>query len=194
MYYKTSRVPCIQQDIVTGYKHNSVRMRRAAAARMRCDSCITAHPCRRGVQRAGLTCSSNRVMTAWTHSTGFCAAMAAHACTSAAADDDGEDDDDDEVEEERTLFRGLRPLRSSIHSALRAERGTARYSVWSVSEGAACRHDSARKFESSDPAKQQRCRWEMKTRVRMRSRERARERERERDCFSFFLLLLSLCL
>ncbi len=101
MYYKTSRVPCIQQDIVTGYKHNSVRMRRAAAARMRC---ITAHPCRRGVQRAALTCSSNRVMTAWTHSTGFCAAMAAHACTSAAADDDGEDDDDDEVEEERTPF------------------------------------------------------------------------------------------
>ncbi|KAL0182944.1 hypothetical protein M9458_022319, partial [Cirrhinus mrigala] len=61
-------------------------------------------------------------MTAWTHSTGFCAAMAAHACTSAAADDDDDEDDDDdgdEVEENRTPFP--RPATPALLDPRRAE-------------------------------------------------------------------------
>lgn len=113
------------------------------ALRLARDRCASVQTRRSERFRGALTCSSNRVMTAWTHSTGFCAAMAAHACTTAA--DEDEEDDDDEVEEERTPFpRSATPaLLDPRRAALRSERGAARYSVWSVSETAACRHDSA---------------------------------------------------
>lgn len=172
-------------------------MRRAAAARMRCDSCVTAHPCRRGVHKAlgALTCSSNRVMTAWTHSTGFCAAMAAHACTSAAADDDDDGgEDNDEVEEERTPFPRSTTL--ALLDPRRAEGRTRNGSVFGL---VGVRNSSmppwqCRKFESSDPAKQQHSsgadgRW--KHECACASRERASERER---LFLVFILFLSLCL
>ncbi len=87
------------------------------------DALHNAHRADEAFQRAALTCSSNRVMTAWTHSTGFCAAMAAHACTSAAADMMVKMMMMMKWRREDAFSRGLRPLRSSIHAALRAEQG-----------------------------------------------------------------------
>ncbi len=180
MYYKTSRVPCIQQDIVTGYKHNSVRMRRAAAARMRCINCASVQT-RRSESCADLLVESG--------DDGLGPTPRASAppwpltpATSAAADDDGEDDDDDEVEEERTPFP-----RSTTLALLDPRRAEGRTRDGSVFGLVGVRRSSmppwqCRKFESSDPAKQQRCRWEMKHEcacAAKRERERREERERE---------------
>lgn len=47
------------------------------------------------------------------------------------------------VRKRRRRGRRLRPLRSAMRAALTADRGAALCSVCSVSESAACRHDSA---------------------------------------------------
>lgn len=83
-----------------------------------------------------------------------------------------------------SLYRGPRPLRSSNRAVLRAERGPARCSVQSVSETAACRHDSAgslnppiqRSSNSSTAAVQMRD--ESTTAHALKPRARVSERQR----------------
>lgn len=170
-----------------GHKHDSIRMSCCTdALRRQLRNCASVQTKRSEKFRWALTCSSNRVMTAWTHSTGFCAAMAAHACTSATDDDE---DDDDEVEEERTPFP--RSATPALLDPCRAEGRTRGGSVFGL---VGVRNSSmppwqCRKFKSSDPAKQQQHssgadeRWGHECACASRERESEGERERIYICF-----------